>query len=301
MFRLMLGIGESVMFPACSKICATHLPEEARGFANGLIIAAIRWGSAVGTFGGGMLIAHYGWRKAFIGIGLVSLLWLPAWARWKPKLVAAKRQVSERAPSFVAILRQRSFWGCAVGHFCGNYILYFLISWLPYYLVNERHLSMTSMASTAGLLYATDSIASLFTGWLTDRCIKGGCSVTAARKWAMGTGFAIAAVALGACALAGPHTYLWCLAGVAVGSGVGNSGNFAFPQTLAGPHAVGKWVGLQNGFANLSGVAGPALTGFLIDATGHFGIALAIAAFLMVVGGAGWVLGVEKVEQVEFS
>ena len=39
--RLLLGAGESVMFPASSKICALHLPEEARGFANGMIIAAI--------------------------------------------------------------------------------------------------------------------------------------------------------------------------------------------------------------------------------------------------------------------
>jgi MFS family permease len=44
LMRLMLGVGESVMFPASSKICAQHLPEHRRGFANALIIAAIRWG-----------------------------------------------------------------------------------------------------------------------------------------------------------------------------------------------------------------------------------------------------------------
>ncbi|PYX10155.1 MAG: hypothetical protein DMG88_03580 [Acidobacteria bacterium] len=38
--RLMLGIGESVAFPSCSKILARHLPEHHRGFANGVIASA---------------------------------------------------------------------------------------------------------------------------------------------------------------------------------------------------------------------------------------------------------------------
>ena len=35
--RLMLGVGESVMIPACSKILGIHLPERHRGFANGVL------------------------------------------------------------------------------------------------------------------------------------------------------------------------------------------------------------------------------------------------------------------------
>ena len=49
-------------------------------------------------------------------------------------------------------MKKRSFWGAAIGHFSGNYILYFLISWLPYYLVQERHLAMTMMVGIAGTL-----------------------------------------------------------------------------------------------------------------------------------------------------
>src|ERR1700675_4569780 len=35
--RLMLGVGESVMIPACSKILGLHLAEHHRGFANGVL------------------------------------------------------------------------------------------------------------------------------------------------------------------------------------------------------------------------------------------------------------------------
>ena len=38
--RLMLGVGESVMVPACSKIFSFHLPEHSRGLANGVLQVA---------------------------------------------------------------------------------------------------------------------------------------------------------------------------------------------------------------------------------------------------------------------
>ena len=299
--RLLLGVGESVMFPASSKIYAQHLPEHSRGIANGSMNAAMRWGSAIGTFGGGLFMARYGWRMTFVAIGLVSLLWLPAWARWKAPAADKPELAAQGVPSFAAILRQRSFWGAATGHFCANYLVYFLISWLPYYLVQERHLSMESMAGTAGVLYMVDSLSSLVTGWVTDRCIKGGDSPTIVRKWAMAIGFSLAAISLGACALSSERTYMYCLVAIAIGSGTANAGTFAFSQTLAGPRAAGRWVGLQNGMANLAGVTGPALTGFLVDWTGHFGTAFAVAALVTMMGAVGWCLGVRRLEPVTWA
>jgi MFS family permease len=298
--RLLLGVGESVMFPASSKICALHLPEHDRGFANGIIMAAIRWGSAIGTLGGGLLIARYGWRVTFIAIGLVGLMWLPAWARWRPGTPTMPQPALEGAPSFAAIVKKRSFWGAAIGHFSGNYLLYFLISWLPYYLVQERHLAMTKMVGIAGTLYAVDSVGALITGWITDRRIKGGKSPNSARKSAMAVGFTLGFLSVVACAFSNDHTYLWCLVGMAIACGTCAAGNFAFAQTLAGPQATGRWVGLQNGMANLSGIVGPALTGFVVDRTGHFGLAFGIAALVMIAGGLAWCFGVQKLEQVQW-
>jgi ACS family D-galactonate transporter-like MFS transporter len=50
--RLMLGVGESVMIPACSKILGFHLPEHHRGFANGVLQGAWSFGPGSGHFGG---------------------------------------------------------------------------------------------------------------------------------------------------------------------------------------------------------------------------------------------------------
>ncbi len=102
-------------------------------------------------------------------------------------------------------------------------------------------------------LWVVDSLSSVATGTITDHCIRRGASPTMARKWAMAVGFTLAAVSLVGCAFAGEHTYLACLIACAVGSGTANAGTFAFAQTLAGPHAAGRWVGLQNGIANMAG------------------------------------------------
>ena len=75
-------------------------------------------------------------------------------------------------------------------------------------------------------------------------------------------------------------------------------GLYTFPQTLAGPHAVGKWYGWQNGFANFAGITGPALTGFVLEATGKYVAPFAITAAICLAGALAWVFVVGRVEQV---
>ena len=263
--RLLLGVGEAVIFPASSKIFSQCLEEKDRGLANGLLVAAIRWGTAVGAFGGGLLMAHFGWRRTFLAIGLAGLLWLPAWQRWKPRrLIYEPLQPADELPSFSTILRRRPFWGASIGHLGENYLLYLLMSWLPFYLVHERHLSTTAMAWTAGAIYAIDSTAAIVTGRIADLWIRRGVSACSARKWPMVVGLVIAVISLLGCAAAGPKTWLAFLAGAAVGCGTASSGVYAIPQTLAGPRLAGRWVGMQNCVANIAGIVAPVLTGFLV-------------------------------------
>jgi len=298
--RLMLGIGESVMAPTWSKIFGVHLPEHHRGFANGVVQAAVRSGPAVGTFGAGLLIAKYGWRPVFIGIGLISLAWLPAWLKWMPRGGAMQRSLPA-GPGIADILRQRSFWGACGGHFSVIYLLYFMLTWLPFYLVHERHLSMQSMAKVASAYYLIDALSATTTGWLSDFFIRRGYTPTLVRKCAMAIGHMIAGTALAGFALANVQWYLPCLVAIGVGEGTAGAGPFAFSQTLAGPQAAGKWTGLQNGFANLAGVVAPALTGYLVDRTGNFLAPLAITAAVSVTGGLAWVFGVGRIEQVTWK
>ena len=289
--RLLLGVGESVTFPCTSKLIAEHVSPENRGLANGVITAGLKLGPAVGAFGAGLLIAKYGWRPVFWFVGAASLLWLPAWWKWMPRGGSAE-QVRAVGVGSVAILRHRSFWGCAAGHFSFNYLSYFFLTWLPFYLSHERHLSQETLAKAAGAYYLVDSASALLTGWLCDRWVKSGARAPLVRKGASATGHTLAAVAMMACAFAGANSFYPWLLLAGVGSGMAGCGVFLFSQTIAGPRAVGQWSALQNGFGNFAGVTGPALTGFLVDYTGHFISAFVLAAAISLAGAVIWIFAV---------
>ena len=294
--RMILGVGESVAFPSCSKILARHLPEHHRGFANAFISFGLKSGPAVGTLGAGLLMAKYGWRPVFIGIGLVALLWLPAWAKWMPRGPGISRPVTART-GYRDILTQRSFWGGSAGHFASNYLLYLSVTWLPYYLQRERHLSLSAMSKVASLYFAVDALSCLTTGAVADFFIRRGHSPTLVRKTAMALGHTSAAIALVGLAFAGQDHYLGWLFAVGAACGISGAGVFAFAQTLAGPETAGRWAALQNGFANFAGVLCATLTGFIVDKTAHFSGAFEITAAIMLLGGFAWIFGVGRLEQ----
>ena len=173
-----------------------------------------------------------------------------------------------------------------------------MITWLPSYLVLERHLSIATMTTIAGVYYSVDAASAIAGGWLQDFAIRRGQSPTVVRKSAMAIGFAMAAVAVTACAVAGPKTYALWLMAAGVGCGLTGPGLFTFPQTLAGPKAVGKWYGSQNGFANFAGVVGPSLTGFVVQRTGNFLLPFLIVSALCIVGAIAFVFVVRRVEPV---
>ena len=60
--RIVLGIGESVAFPAYGKIVGTHFPESRRGFANSVVITGLALGPALGMLIGGNVVGSFGWR-----------------------------------------------------------------------------------------------------------------------------------------------------------------------------------------------------------------------------------------------
>jgi MFS transporter, ACS family, D-galactonate transporter len=296
--RLILGIGESVAYPSYSKIIALHFPEEHRGLANAVICAGLVLGPGSGILVGGMLMARFGWRPFFIVLGLVSLLWLVPWVKWMPKERDATRLDTSGAPNFSEFLRLRSAWGTCVGLFCSNYVNYFLITWLPFYLVREQHFSMDRMAKIGGAAYLLGACFATLSGWLSDRWIMAGATPTRVRKTFTGGGLALAGIFLGLSAVSGPVFNVAILILGVVFFGVCASNIWAITQTLAGPQAAGRWTGLQNFIGNLAGVVAPAITGLVLNRTGHFYWAFGILTAVALTGTASWFFLVGPVEQV---
>jgi MFS family permease len=275
--RLLLGVGESVAYPAYSKILAGNFAEHQRGLANALVDVGTKAGPALGTLLGGLLMARFGWRAFFLGIGLLSLLWLIPWWSWAP----SERQLSmsaQKGPGMLQILSRREGWATFSGLFCFNYAFYFLLSWLPSYLVSERHFSMQMMAVFGALPFAVTAVASLLCGWLSDCWILGGTTPTRVRKGLLVSGLVLCALLLPASAAA-PRALAMVLLSIAFfGIGMVTSNIWAITQTLAGPAAAGQWTGLQNSIGNLGGVVAPIVTGWIVSRTGSFYLAFVAAS-----------------------
>jgi len=298
--RLLLGIGESTGFPSVSKLLASAVPTPSLGTANGIVGFAYLFGPAVGTFLGGLLMADFGWRSAFFVFGTLSLLWLLPWSR----VVHAQRgivRVETVTPTLLTLLRSRALWGTALGLFSSNYSFYFILAWLPVYLVRERGFSTVEMAQIASASYAVLAVSAYLAGWAIDRYIKAGGSANIGYKAIMAAAHGGAVLCMLAMAY-GPQPL--ALAGIFVFQalcGASSPGVYAIPQILGGARATGRWVSIQNSAGNVAGIFAPALTGFIIDLTGQFTLACVLAAAMSLLGLVGWIGMLPKLEQIDWD
>jgi MFS family permease len=182
-----------------------------------------------------------------------------------------------------------------------NYYLYFLVTWLPFYLVRGRHLSMNEMARDGGLLFVMYAVGTTIAGKLSDRWIQAGSSPTVVRKGTMAFGCTAFGISLGFLALVPATLLVWMLALTGFLLGISACATWTIPQTLAGPEMVGRWTGMQNFIGNLGGAVAPFLTGYLLDRTGRFYWPFFIAAGIAWIGALSWAFIVGPIEQVKWD
>jgi MFS family permease len=300
LMRLLLGIGESVAYPSYSKILMLTLAEHQRGLANAIIDAGTKVGPALGTLIGGLLIARFGWRVLFIGVGAASLVWIVPWLRWAPK-IHVRQTAATAAPGFLEIMSRRSAWATFFGLFCYNYAWYFLLTWLPSYLVMERKFTMRMMAVYGALPFAATAVSAVFCGWLSDRQIARGGSVNKVRKTFVVAGVLVTAAAL---PLATVNSHLVSMISLVTGfAGMGlfTSNSWAVSQTIAGVEASGKWTGLQNGVGNLAGVTAPVITGWIVGRLGSFHVAFVVASAMLVATALLYAFMLGRIEPVRWK
>jgi cyanate permease len=112
------------------------------------------------------MLTHYGWRVTFSLVGFAALLWLVPWFMVSPRQLRAPRAAGAPAPPVPlvarigALLTNRNLLGICLGFFCFDYYWYFLVNWLPDYLVTSRGLTMMKAGIYAALPYLVFGLAS---------------------------------------------------------------------------------------------------------------------------------------------
>lgn len=298
LLRVLLGVGESVTFPSWQLILARHTVEHERGRANGFVSAGQGTGPMLGTLFGGLAMAHFGWRAMFVGLGVITSLWLLPWFAVTHAWRKTETEHETDAVTYLAILGERQFWGAALGQFSMNYCFYFVLTWLPTYLVKAGGFTVARMAVIAAAIYGIYALSTAICGVISDRWMRRGGSPTRVRKSFLLAAATGSAVTIACCAYVPPSSAVWLLGVTGVFFGMSTPMIFAMSATLSGPRAAGRWGGAQNLAGQLAGVVSPIVTGLMVERTGSFELAFVTSAVAAVASGLSWGLVVRQVTPV---
>ncbi len=155
--RFLLGVGESVATPASLRWIRFHFGEHQRGLAIGLHMAGTKLGPAIGAWIAVRLLVSSGWQAMFIILGIGSLLWLIPWvilAKDDDRKIeqAAQSRSTAKSVSFGKLMANRVIWGTMIGTFCYMYFVYYCMTWMPAYFVEQRG----GFAQEHGLVYVLE-------------------------------------------------------------------------------------------------------------------------------------------------
>ena len=181
---------------------------------------------------------------------------------------------------------RRAFWGTCGGLMGANYAWYFLLTWLPSYLVAERGFNLKEMGVFGAFPFLIMVIPSLGGGVLADRLISKGGSPVRVRRSFLAIGLLLTAILLPFTVVDNIVLGLIALYCACFTLGVYASNLFALTQSLAGPEASGRWTGLQNACGNIPGFVAPAVTGWIVHSTGSYFAAFIAAGISCLIGAA---------------
>ncbi len=270
--RLLLGVGEAVVFPAGLSWIHRNMDEERRGFAAGIYVSASKWGPAIAAPLAAWLVGHYGWRSMFLAVGLGGLLWLGPWLWLADEGARPSKRARRAAPAIpmAALLRSHIIWGTLIGTFCYNYFLFFSITWLPAYFVERRNLSLDSMGIYTMFSFAGTGVVAILAGAAADWFIARGADAAFTRRAFTIAGLLAASTEVfGALAESNQTAVFFALFSMA-GLGLATANYWALTQTLVPRAAAGRVAGLQNTALNLAGIVAPLVTGWLKQVTGSY-------------------------------
>ncbi len=302
--RFMLGVGESVIYPASNRVVAKWIPTHERGRANGVIFAGVGAGAAVTPPLITYIMLRGGWRLSFwvsalIGV-VAGMVWL--WlARDNPEdhpwvggremgVIRSGLPNAEDQPK--GMLPWRSILGCkdfllvTYSYFCYGYVAYIFFTWFFRYLSTVRGLNLRESSYFTTLPFIAMAVCSPLGGVISDRITRlygkrwGRCGVSV-----VGIGLSAVFVASGAY-VASPRLASVVLAGGAGALYISQSTFWSVTADIAGESA-GAVSGVMNMGAQIGSTVTATLTPLIASRFG-WEASFGVAGFLCATGALAW-------------
>jgi ACS family glucarate transporter-like MFS transporter len=289
--RMLLGLAEAIAPLASISFIRNNFAAERQGLPTSIFIAGQNIGPALGALVGAFLVDRLGWRMMFAITGLGALVWLPGWLAAVPAegsraargaVEVADGDTVGRPWTWGMFLASRTFWAMSICIFLSSYYWYFVLTWVPSYLIFSRGFSTLEMGRVVSLALAAMAVVNVASGWLADKCAAR-IGVFPARL-----GFAVAGyIGTGAILLLplAPQRF-WALPILTLAmcsTGIGNSSFWSISQHVPPRHRVGRTVGYLNTISVSAGAVAPVITGLILGPQKHFTPAIVVAGICPVV------------------
>lgn len=312
--RFLLGVGESVVYPASNRLVANWIPAQERGIANGFIFAGVGAGAGVTPRLITYVMVNYGWQWSFwicalIGVAACAIWFLVArdrpdqhpWVKLEEAeyirsgLPIAKTTDGSKKFPWRAIFTSGTVLAVTGSYFCYGYVAYIFFSWFFTYLSRVRGLNLKSSSYYTMLPFIAMAVCSPLGGWISDR-IASRRGERIGRCWVAAASMALAGifVALGTRA-ADARVASIILAGGAGALYISQSAFWSVTSNIGGRAA-----GSISGVMNMGGQIGGALTASLtpwIAKRFSWGTSFFVAAALCSIGALLW-LAVDPQRQI---
>jgi sugar phosphate permease len=266
-----MGLAQAGAYPTSGGLLGRWIPFAERGKANSIVALGGRIGFALTPLLTAYLMAFVQWRATLVIYGLAGVL--VAGLFWwifrerpelHPRVNRAERELIEsgqppgvpvphgrarRAP-VRAMFRNRSLWCLSVAMFCTNIGWAFLITWLPTYMKDVKHLEASVGAWMSTLSLLGGIIGMVLGGYLADLAVR-----VLSLRWARGVPIA-ASRFLGMIAyiVAIQFDSVWvataAFAIVAFSTDLGTAATWSYAQDVGGRH-VGSVLGWSNMWGNI--------------------------------------------------
>jgi ACS family sodium-dependent inorganic phosphate cotransporter len=299
--RIGMGLGEAVNFPSVYTLYARWVPVPERARAMALNNSGIPLGTVFALLVTPLVVETLGWEWAFYLFGAVGFVWLVAWQRLTadrperhPRITQAELEhIRASIPALVEgtpsprlrdFLRSAPVWAIVVAHFCNNWSLYVLLSWLPTFVNKGLGVDFASV----GVFTMVPHIASFLflnvAGAVADRLIRRGMDVGRVRKLMQTIGCGGIATAL--LVVGEVENAYAAIAVMSVGNAIGAfvTGGFAVNHMDLAPRSAGTLMGITNTAGTIPGIIGVYVSGLILAATGSWALVFQVAAGVTLFG-----------------
>jgi ACS family hexuronate transporter-like MFS transporter len=279
--RAALGLGEAGNFPSAIKAVALWFPKPERAFATSIFNSGTNVGALLAPAIIPWVAFQFGWQAAFIGAGVVGMLWVFLWLPFynvpekSHRLGSAElayirgyaedEGLAARIP-WLGLLRYRETWSFVIAKFLTDPVWWFFLIWLPDFFKKTRGLEIKKSWIHLVTIYGIVTVLGVFGGWLSGYLVERGWAVTRARKACMFI-FALCVLPILFVTRVGDWTAV-LLIGLAASAHQAWSANlFTTASDMFPKAAVASVVGIGGMAGSAGGILFPYVTGRMLD---HF-------------------------------